>query len=208
MMPDDLHLDGLRELINVGVGQAAGSLNRVLQTHVALRVPEVQFVTREEMPAILNEFASGLVAGVLMAFEGPLAGSVVLLFPADGASKIVSTITGDTLSVPDLDSIQAGTLCEVGNVVLNAVMGTIANVLKVRMKYSVPVYMEGPIGKLFDSKRPSSGDVYIVARVRFLLEELLVGGDIVMCLDIGSFDHLLLVLDEFQEQIHARTRGS
>lgn len=195
------HVDTIKELINLGVGKAAGTLNRMLGTHVQLQVPDVSIVSKDEMRDALAGFVPGLIAGVWLPFKGPISGSVALLFPSDGASKIVSTITGDTLRVRDLDSIRAGTLSEVGNVVLNSVTGTIANIAEERLIYSVPIYMEGSLDHLFDASPPQTGHVYVVARVKFVLEKLMVEGDIVLCLDVDSFDRLLDIVGKCEHSI-------
>ncbi len=42
----------------------------------------------------------------------------------------------------DMDALRAGTFCEVGNIVLNGVMGSISNMLNFDFDYSVPEYLE------------------------------------------------------------------
>ena len=54
LSPDQL--DAIRELFNVGVGQAAGMLNQMLDISVKLRVPHVFVLRADEVLSVLGEF--------------------------------------------------------------------------------------------------------------------------------------------------------
>jgi len=59
-----------------------------------------------------------------------------------------------------LDSIRSGTLCEVGNILINAVLGTISNELRLNLEYTVPVYQEGTAQALNGKGKPSERENY------------------------------------------------
>jgi chemotaxis protein CheC len=195
MKPTTEQIDALRELINIGVGRGAGVLNTMLSSHIGLQVPFVKLLSHEELKSELESIGSDRLASVNLIFKGLFSGNANLIFPSESALKLVVALTGDRLDAIDLDSIRSGTLSEIGNIVLNSVMGTISNVLKLNLKYSVPSYMEGSVSALFDDLTMNSFPVILLARTRFIVEELNVEGDIVVFFEVGSFDNLLASLD-------------
>lgn len=128
--------DAVKELVNIGIGQASGILNEMLQTHIGLRVPEVTLTSAEEYCPQAGE--GERVSALQLGFEGGFDGSATLVFPRKDAAKLVSGLTGEEYGPEDLDSLTAGTLCEVGNIVLNSVIGAMSNVLHQTVLYSLP----------------------------------------------------------------------
>ena len=103
----------------------------------------------------------------------------MLIFPPADAARIADSVTGQFHELTDMDALRVGTITEVGNVVLNAVVGTIANRLDIHLRYSIPTYREDTVGVLFQLSVDSPHGTLIVARVNFLILELEVEGNIV-----------------------------
>lgn len=190
----DSHIDALKELMNIGVGRGAAILNTMLSCHIKLHVPDIRIIGSDEFycdykPVEVGEGES--LSVVYLSFKGQFRGDVNLIFTTASAVKLVTALTGEEPDPGELDTIQAGTLTEVGNIVLNSVMGTLGNLLKIDLHYSVPTFGEGSIEDLFSRKRIEEVPVIQLAKVRFLIEELDIDGDIVLMFEIGSFDFLL-----------------
>ncbi|MFP5259477.1 MAG: chemotaxis protein CheC, partial [Acidobacteriota bacterium] len=49
MSLSSLQLDILQELINIGVGRAAGMLNQMVNTHIQLQVPVLRVLTPKQL---------------------------------------------------------------------------------------------------------------------------------------------------------------
>ncbi len=188
-------LDSLRELINIGVGRGADVLNTILNSHIQLCVPLVKLLTREELNSELEIVGGERLASVNMRFKGNISGYAKLLFPSESALKLVLALSGEEEGPVDLDSIRAGTLAEIGNIVLNSVMGSISNILNLNLHYAVPNYLEGPANNLFLPNEINPTTVTMLAKTRFMVAELKVEGDIVIFFEVGSFDHFLASLN-------------
>ncbi|MCP4691510.1 MAG: chemotaxis protein CheC [Desulfobacterales bacterium] len=195
MKPTDQQLEGLKELINIGVGQGASVLNTMLRSHIRLQVPTLKLLSAHEFKEELAEYGWKDVSLVNLGFKGNFSGSTQLIFPSDSASKLITTLTGE-VEIDDLDSIRAGTFSEIGNVVLNGVMGSISNILKFHLNYNVPNYMEGGVDDLFSKTFKNPDNIMLLARTRFVVEALSIDGDILLFFDIEIFDKLLQEIDE------------
>ncbi len=191
-------LDALQEMINIGVGRSASMLNQMLDVHVQLHVPQVKVLPAH---VVEQELAQQLgldpVATVQLGFSGSLNGLAQLVFPTASAAKLVSALSSEATDGPeDLDAIRTGTLSEIGNIVLNGVMGMLSNLLHQNFQYSMPSYVEEEVHHLFSIKSVLKDDVVLLAQTRFLIEKLLVTGDIILLFNIGSFDALLAVMTD------------
>ena len=187
-------LDALRELVNIGVGRAAGVLNEMLQSHVQLHVPDVRVLSPKEIGGALDGVGTETLSSVQLGFRGPFSGMASLVFPTESAGNLVSLLLGDELAPTDLDSIRIGTLTEVGNIVLNGVMGSVGNLLDQRIDYAVPTYIESDIGSMLSPGATRFDAAIVLARTRFTIERLQVDGDILLLFEVGSFDALLSAL--------------
>lgn len=186
-------LDALKELINVGVGQAAGMLNEMIEFRIRLQVPIVRLLTPLELQTELSgRLGPDQLASVQLAFSGSFGGTAQLVFPTESAANLVAILTGEEPESPDLDSLKIGTLTEVGNIVINGVMGCISNMLTQPLHYSVPVYLEEDIKHLASLKEEVNSNITVLlAQASFDVEELQITGDIVLFFGVGSFDALL-----------------
>ena len=184
-------IDAFRELINIGVGRAASTLNDMLDTRIHLEVPFIRVLEIDDLVKETEELRTPATCAVQLTFRGDFSGVASLLFPTDSAAKLVAILTADDPEPLDFDAVRVGALNEVGNIVLNGVMGSIANVLKQRMKYSIPTYTENPIDKLLSQNDVDLNPRVLWAQTRFRILEHKIVGDIILLFKVGSFEALL-----------------
>ncbi|MDQ6973304.1 MAG: chemotaxis protein CheC [Mariprofundaceae bacterium] len=185
--------DVLSELMNMGVGRASATLNEMIGHHIRLHVPKVQLIRKEDLKQYVtyNEYES--LSSVQMGFQGHFDGNAVLVFPQEAASILVSSLTDEPQGSPDMNELKSGTLTEIANILINGVMGTMANFLDVRLNYSVPDYLECDVKHL--SSLGGSNARILLAEASFTIDELKVQGDILLFFHISSFQNLLLCID-------------
>ncbi|MHB8882216.1 MAG: chemotaxis protein CheC [Thermodesulfovibrionales bacterium] len=189
--------DALRELINIGVGRAAGVLSEMLNCRIILQVPFIKVLQQHELISEMDgQFGRNRVSAVRLGFKGSFAGMAALVFPPDSAVKLVNVLTSEGPDTDDLDAVRVGTLSEVGNIVINGVMGSISNVLSQHINYSLPAYMEDVIGNLLLADAQDRASTVLVAHTRFLVQDMQIEGDIILIFETGSFDALIHAIDK------------
>jgi chemotaxis protein CheC len=189
-------IDALKELINMGVGRAASVLNTMLRSHVRLQAPFIEILSPSALEQKKREQGRESLSTVRLAFTGPFSGTASLVFPIESAAKLVAVLTDDETTYPDLDSIRTGTLTEVGNIVLNGVMGVIGNELEQHIQYSVPTYIENPIEILLTDSQLNSRATVIWTQTQFTIEQYQIDSNIILLFEAGSFEALLAALDQ------------
>jgi chemotaxis protein CheC len=190
---DEEAIDAIREIVNIGVGRAAGQLQEMTGSHIRLQIPNITIVPFNEITTVGNTLISGdTLSAVLLDFKGTFSGISAVVFPPESAAALVMLLTGEQEKSPELDAMRIEALKEVGNIIINAVMGSIANILSEHLIYSIPMYYEGPIVNLAGLRRKNVHDeCVLLARTNFMVEKLNIEGDILLILEIGSLEALV-----------------
>ncbi len=189
-------IDALTELINIGVGRAAGTLNQMLEAHVYLQVPFIQVFPYSHMERMLNDIATTSISIVRLGFKGSFSGTALLAFPSDSASNLVRALTDEEADIDDdLDSIRVGALTEVGNIVLNGVMGSVSNILHEHLAYSIPIYIEDSIEHLLGEDNLEDDSTIILANTELTIKEFQIQGNVILLFRVGLFTTLMETLD-------------
>ncbi len=188
-------LDVLQELINIGVGHAASTLNQMSGQHVHLHAPEVTVNSIDEMVSGSLIDSARQVMAIKLTFGGKFSGMASLMFPPESANKLIAVILGSEPMDEDMDMMRMGVLQEVGNIVLNGVMGSIGNLLAEHIEYLPPDYYETSIGDLLLCDR-EQGNMLLLAKTNFYLESRLVQGDILIMFRLATFDSLLEAMNK------------
>lgn len=185
-------MDTLKEFINIGVGRAASSLNEMLKFRVILDVPFVKVFSPLQFKKEMEDLGDRNLSAVKMGFYGPFSGSAALVIQPESASKLVKALSGVRTKEMNIGE----TLREIGNIVLNGVLGSLANVLKQHISYSLPEFAEVTIKHLFFSEKIGNDTIFLLVRTRFNIREIEVEGNIVLLFTVGAFDTLLDAIDE------------
>ena len=184
--------DALKELINIGVGNAAGMLSEMIEYRIQLQIPQVEVVSPLDLQNELKQrLGRDPLSSVKLGFSGSFAGGAQLVFPTESAATLVAVLTGEEVGNPELDALKVSTLSEVGNIVINGVMGSIGNVLNRPLDYAVPSYAEEEVEHLLPSSKSEEEGAVLLAPARFTIEELHVQGDVIIFFEVGSFEVLL-----------------
>ncbi len=194
------YLDALSELINIGVGRAAGMLNEMLGSPIELRVPTVKLLKLSRLADELGQGTDESFAFVRLPFQGSIQGTAALVFPPDSAAHLVAVLTGEEPGTPDLDSVRAGTLSEVGNIVINGVMGSLGNQLHLLLTYELPTYLEGSPKHLLGHRHSDTDPTMLLAHTRFAVRDLEIQGTIILVFEVQSFDALLEAVDRIDSR--------
>ena len=187
-------LEAIKELCNIGVGKGAAVLNTMLRSHISLNVPSVKVISSADFRDELKSFTFGSISVVELDFDGRISGAAQLLFPTETASSLVAVLVGEVEDM-DMDALRAGTFCEVGNIVLNGVMGSISNMLELDFDYSVPEYIETNCENFMRNKGEKIDSHVLLARTRFCIDELDIEGDIALFMEISAIHTLIETIE-------------
>lgn len=193
--------DALVELLNIGFGRAGASLSKLTQQRVLLEVPQVAIHPLSHLNESLGRLVDERVASVHQVFSGPVAGDALLLLDPIAAATLTELLTDVPALSLDLDPSTREVFTEVGNIVLNACIGTFGNMLQVPMSFSVPDVDVTSMTNVID-RMLESGDAFryaLIVTAGFRLRDSAVTGYVVIVLTVQSLKRLLDALDRWQK---------
>ena len=127
-------LDALREIANIGAGNAATSLSILLKRKIDMTIPSLNIKKFEE---VTQEKESEIeVEGVLVKVKGDISGSILVIFEKEIALEVINSLTG--ISESKITELGTSVLSEIGNIISAAYMNSISLLTQVPMNLSVP----------------------------------------------------------------------
>jgi len=201
---NELELDALTELVNIGVSRAAASLREMVGEQVHLSVPRVMLVTRQNAIKLLTEREVSKWVAVHQVFEGDVSGRALLIFPDSKSLELVRAVSGGGVSVEDLVELEHEALAETGNILLNSCLATMGNMLQRNLKISLPEILRGDGADFFEvALPPQAGDIVVFFYVDFIIRLRDIRGYIAMLMDLPSVTTLKVLLGD----LISRTAG-
>ncbi len=194
--------DALIELLNIGFGRAASSLSQLTGHRVLLDVPEVSIHPVPELKRALARVVKDDVASVHQIFSGPVAGDALLILNHQAAGMLKQLLTDEAPLPLTVDASAREVLTEVGNILLNACLGTFGNLLDVKVSFSVPHLtldtLQGVLQSLLINRE---GMRYaLVVHAGFKLRDTEVRGYLVIVLSVASLDRLIRAVEEWEKK--------
>ena len=193
----ELQLDALTEVFNVGAGKAAASLSEIVGDQVLLAVPRINFYHRSEVTADMLSLHGARQGAVRQSFGGPFSLDATLLFREERVLEIVQEMLGSQVSLEEMVDFEQEAMCELGNIILNACLSAISDMLSVALEGSLPEYSVDEtdvlIGKILsDPDQP----VVLVLHINLTIEKRQTHGNLVFLLSSGSLEGLVTALDK------------
>jgi chemotaxis protein CheC len=194
--------DALIELINIGFGRAASSLSKLTGDRVQLEVPQVKMCPIEQMAEILQPLLGNELATVHQIFFGPVEGDALLVLDQHSASILKELLTGEPALPLEIDRSAREVVTEIGNILLNACLGTFGNLLKVQVSFSVPHLSLRALESIVSSIAVNrQGLRYaLIVHSSFKLRHSSLTGYLVVVLGVASIERLIRALDGWQRE--------
>jgi len=134
------HLDILKEVGNIGAGNAATALSQMLNKIIDMKVPAVKVVPFTEISdAVGGEEA--VVAAVFLRIQGEAPGNMFFMLPVDEANELIRQLIGDPsldLQKEPIDEMGASALSEVGNILAGSYLSALSDFTKLNLQPTPP----------------------------------------------------------------------
>ena len=194
--------DALVELLNIAFGRAAASLSKLTGHRVQVEVPQVTACPIDELSDHLRPLVQSEVVSVHQIFSGAVVGDAFMILDGGSAAILKELLTNEPALPLEIDASAREVVTEVGNILLNACLGTFGNVLKVRVSFSVPHLtlesLEGVVGSMAVGHE---GIRYaLIVHAAFRLRSSNLTGYVVIVLSVGSIDRLLRAVDQWESE--------
>jgi chemotaxis protein CheC len=184
----EIEADALAELANIGVARASVALGRMIGDEVALSVPTVEVVPCAEAARRFDAAYGPRLAAVSERFGGPMSGVALLVFPAANSLDLVRAALPAGVPPEQAGELAEEALAEVGNIVLNNGLSSIANMLGAGLDTSLPRVAYGNGLEVFARCGAGEGPeaTAILFTIHIRMKARNIPGQIVIAVDAAS----------------------
>jgi len=176
-----LSINSFKNLVALGIEQAQETLNELTESPIQFQTPILEIITFPSLEKRLQKlFGVEPISVAQLPFKGGFAGTSQLFFLTDSAAALTEALTGETPDSPDFPLAKEEMLTEIGNIVLNGIMGTMSNAMTRSLEYSVPSYIEDTIDNLLEAHALDKQSTILFAQAGFEIKELEITGDIIL----------------------------
>lgn len=195
----------LQEIMNIAFGQSAANLAEVIETQVVLSVPFIKIMQVKELPEYFKNHVKDYknINLVEQKFWGRFKGDALLVF-SSGAGKELITLLQHEGTMPESESVdilEREMLMEVGNILIGACVGKIAELLNDVITYTPPILI---VGKEYEEaiadNRYDPDNTAIVLKTDFSFEDGDVSGFLFLVTSNNSIEWLREALKIFIAQ--------
>jgi len=188
-------MDALTEAFNLSLGEAASTFSAIVREEIELSVPTIELVSREELTHRLESAQPAGTTERLCRINQRFAAAVgfqtdaLLLFPEHGSLEIVLRMLGDDAAIEHITELEQDALAEIGNIIINSCMSSLANLFGTEMYGSLPRVQSRTARTLLDDK-PAT-DVILVARIGMTMAAHNLHGFVLFIMDVPSIEHFM-----------------
>ncbi|MEJ5185759.1 MAG: chemotaxis protein CheC [Candidatus Geothermincolales bacterium] len=187
-----LQLDALREVGNIGSGNAAVALSTMVDKKVLLSVPRASLLPLVKVSELVGG-AETPVVGIYLHISGDASGSMLLLLEEKSARELASLMCPSS-SGGELDTVQQSALQETGSILAGSYLNALSQMTGLLLKPTVPGFAMDMAGAIIDFilvEISQSEDHVLVIETEFDVMERKIRGHLVLFPDLGSLDLIL-----------------
>jgi chemotaxis protein CheC len=197
--------DTLQEIMNIAFGRAASDLAEYIDIFVILSPPQIKVLQSFDLPSYLNNEIKDYdkVSVVEQNFWGKFKGNAFLVFPSGTGKRMISLFDSENkfFESEPTHELEKETFLEIGNILIGACIGKIAELLGDVTTYSPPrVVVENSLRGVVYDNLSDPDNLAIVLRTVFEFNEKNVSGYMFILTKQESFAWLKTAVYKFLEQ--------
>ena len=148
MAYSEIGLDGLKEIVNVGGGNAATSISQMINSRVDMDVPEVEVMAYDELyQKIIADDVE--MHAVLSKIVGDIDGALLFVIADESGQKIAKMMLGSDDNPSN--EIIASAVTELTNILFNSFLRAIGDMLQIQLIASLPISRYDFFGAIISS---------------------------------------------------------
>lgn len=197
---EDSQIDVLKEIGNIGAGNATTALATMLNIKVDMSVPNVALLPFDNISSFIGS-EEQTVVGILLEIQGDIDGMMMFLFDMKSAHHLVNSLMmrdvhQDENGMADFSEMEMSALNEIGNIVSGSYLSALSGLTGMKMVSSVPALSIDMLGALLSVPAiefGKYGDKLLMIQSEFG-EDDFVTGYFLLIPELESYDKILTSL--------------
>ena len=188
----ETYYDVLKELGNIGAGNATTALATMLGCKIDMKVPQVRLLEFKEVGSAIGG-EEQIMTGVYLAVEGDITGSIMFLLPTQAARHLIGKLMGMVPEGDTFSEMELSALKEIGNIITGSYLNSLSTMTNLKILPSVPelaIDMAGAILSVPAIEFGTMGDNILLIETQFTDDQDM-SGYFILVPDLESYDKLL-----------------
>ena len=192
----ETYFDVLKEIGNIGAGNAMTALSQMLQCKVDMKVPQVKLLEFAQVGQLMGG-EEQIMVGVFLGVEGDITGSMMFMVEENSARHLIQKITMGMLPAgSEFEEMGLSAMREVGNIISGAYLNSLSTLTNMKVYPTPPaltVDMAGAILSVPAIQFGIYGDKILMIQSQFY-DEIELDGYFILIPDIESYAKILTAL--------------
>lgn len=193
---NSLQYDVLKELGNIGAGNATTALSKLINAKIDMRVPKVNLLGFSELAKAIGR-EEEIMVGILLLLEGDVDGMMMFLLDVSSARALVNSLMGKPLDDAsddiNFDEMEFSALREIGNIITGSYLSALSDMTRLTIVSSVPslqIDMAEAILSIPAIEFSKIGDKVLLIQTQFD-DDSQISGYFVLVPELDSYDKIL-----------------
>ena len=188
-----VYFDVLKEIGNIGAGNATTALAKMLDMKIDMKVPNVQLLEFKDLAAVISS-EDEPVMGILLEVESDIAGSMMFFLELDSAHYLVNKLMmRDPDSREEFTEMDLSALKEIGNIIAGSYLSALSSLTNMTITSSIPylcIDMAGAILSVPAIEFGKYGDKALLIQTEFG-DEVRINGYFILLPELDSYEKIL-----------------
>ena len=193
---NEIYFDVLKEIGNIGAGNATTAISNLLNIKVDMDVPQVAFLTFQELPTAISA-EEETVVGIYLEVESDIGGSMMFVLKMESAHYLVNRLMGRPHSyAEEFNEMDLSAIKEIGNINSGSYLSALSTMTNMVITSSVPylaIDMAAAILSVPAIQFGQYGDNALLIQTEFG-DDVKIQGFFILMPDVDSYDKILASL--------------
>lgn len=194
---NNFQYDVLKEIGNIGAGNATTALSQLINAKIDMNVPKVELLEFKDLANIVGG-AENIVVGILLTLEGDIDGMMMFMLEKSAAHHLVNILMGkEEDNFEEFSEMDLSALNEIGNIIAGAYLSSLASLTNMLIISSVPymaIDMAGAILSVPAIEFGKIGDKALLIETEFGDSRVAVNGYFILIPSLVSYGAILTSL--------------
>lgn len=196
------YFDVLRELGNIGAGNATTALAQMIGCKVDMSVPKVRLLEFQELGEIVGG-EDQIMVSIYLQVEGDIEGSMMFILSKSAAAHLVNKLMCGMLGIDEAKAeeytfgeMECSAIKEVGNIITGAYLNALSGLTNLKIYPSVPqlgIDMAGALLSVPAIEFGILGDNILLIQTKFS-DDVELDGYFILIPDMESYEKILTTL--------------
>ena len=130
--------DIIREIMNIGIGEAADALSKLINARVTIKIPDVRIMQTRDVHGYIRDALESLGVYISQDFTGSIQGKTILFYTKACSISLLNAVSRQDLEFSSLSESGIATLNEIGNIIMGSCISEISNMTESTVSFNIP----------------------------------------------------------------------